>query len=492
MPPNTPNDLFSSISPSLDCNLFSLSKPTRHVEAGNLEPLQCDAENKINVSYDEIHVGVDRHLVPSVRDFGPDVMISINGGSNNGTFIAFLLQQRIGRTVPILPVTVSAHLDFVTGDNEFRFDQWFDESSTDGLRANGKILIVIDSEKDSGIVDFVKREVQTRCMPSCISIAMLHKSTGFESDIELFHAYIASSEDHVCYPWEFRSETFVEDSQEQVKPENNECDCCLEETPQDKNLGPSPSNSKASIPHEEEKIQVKVNGINTYIGETPQDDNVNSINENYWDETPQVDDDGSVHENYWDEKPVNEEPCCNNYWDERPVSEESDGNNYWDEKPQGKVEERNYSNHCDDTPQVTLSDNMPVSDSDEMRVSLQNHYRSIVCDNEVTVTNTDDDREALKLYYLGMLGSNQSSKESVSQTKTESKLIDPFANVSFWNPKEQEELTMARDLNEVSTCTNCCEESTADTDQQCYWDECVHEKDCDVDSTTANSGYWNM
>merc|ERR1712232_761279 len=108
----------------------------------------------------------------------------------------------LGYSLPILPTTISSHHDFVKNEDKFDVKQWFDESSSDGLRVNGGRLLIVAVSDEGGIVDFVRFTLMSRYMPACVSCAVLHtKSPMYESKVDIFHAKIIPSYAEVCYPW---------------------------------------------------------------------------------------------------------------------------------------------------------------------------------------------------------------------------------------------------------------------------------------------------
>ena len=133
-----------------------------------------------------------------MNNYKPDVVIAINGG---GSFLSMLL----GSKAPTLSVIVSNAPNLATNENNFlRIQQWFDESSNEGLRVNNsRVLLVADSEIASGMLNFVSKELSARSVPSQIAAVLLHKeqSASASDAIEIVSGIDTSPNSRVHYPW---------------------------------------------------------------------------------------------------------------------------------------------------------------------------------------------------------------------------------------------------------------------------------------------------
>ena len=109
----------------------------------------------------------------------------------------------LGSKAPTLSVTVSIAPNFITNENVFRIQQWFDESSNEGLRVNNsRVLLVADSEVDSGMLNFIRTELSVKSMPSQIAAVLLHREQAASSDaMEIVSAMDTPSNSRVYYPW---------------------------------------------------------------------------------------------------------------------------------------------------------------------------------------------------------------------------------------------------------------------------------------------------
>jgi len=217
MPPNTPTDFvnfdhdatfdvrhlpnhskFLSISQQGFPASFEAQTERTTPFSLDVTHLQPDSEDKIYISYDEVHNAVNKTLRPFLNHYKPGVIIAINGG---GSFLSMLL----GCNVPILSVVVSTGPNFSTNENNvLRVQQWFDESSNEGLRVNSnRVLLLTDAEIAPGMLNFVRKELCARSMPSQVAAVLLHQqqSASASDAMEIVSAMDTPQNAQVFFPW---------------------------------------------------------------------------------------------------------------------------------------------------------------------------------------------------------------------------------------------------------------------------------------------------
>jgi len=155
-------------------------------------------------------------VLPTAVEYQPSALIAVNGG---GYMTSLILKNQLkatwGSAVPILPVTVSTYHDFVSNEDRMRVDQWFDESSSDGLKVNGgRVLIVSDL---SDMTEFVKAEILARYLPHRLAVAVLHATSAQE---DMFYGNLVPSDAIVCYPWDEHASVSINapNVEEDLKP----------------------------------------------------------------------------------------------------------------------------------------------------------------------------------------------------------------------------------------------------------------------------------
>jgi len=214
MAPNTPTN-FAIIDPHATFNVIDLSNHSKFLsisqqgfpasgdaQSENFSPdvthLQPDSEDNIYISYEEVHNTVNKTLRPFINHYKPGVVIAINGG---GSFLSMLL----GYNAPLLSVVVSTGPNFATNENNvLRVQQWFDESSNEGLRVNNsRVLLLADTEITPGMLNFVRKELCARSMPSQVAAVLLHQqqSASASDGMEIVSAIDTPLNSRVFFPW---------------------------------------------------------------------------------------------------------------------------------------------------------------------------------------------------------------------------------------------------------------------------------------------------
>ena len=157
-------------------------------------------DGKIHFTYNDIHETV-KTMVPSIKDFNPNVIIAIGGGG--------FIPARMIRTYlncPIIAISIGVYDDNTNYVGEsINIKQWFDPNTGTGkLVQNGNILIVDEIDDTRKTLHYVVNEVQKHC-PKKIGVAVLHNKIKKKQAISIPNTYISGKDIDDCwvvYPWD--------------------------------------------------------------------------------------------------------------------------------------------------------------------------------------------------------------------------------------------------------------------------------------------------